>query len=98
MPMYGSGYVFSKKFFTGWVSVGIIWLFCSTFCVGLYPLWEGRHSQAHTIKGIYKDLTGKGKPPLQGRSSGVDEGSSQDEGESIREKGMKEAEATVKIG
>ncbi len=77
MPMYGSGYVFSKKFFTGWVSVGIIWLFCSTFCVGLYPLWEGRRSQAHTIKGIYKDLTGKGKPPLQGRSSVVDEGSSQ---------------------
>lgn len=22
MPMYGSGYIFSKKFFTGWVSVG----------------------------------------------------------------------------
>jgi hypothetical protein len=24
MPMYGSGYVFSEKFFTGWVVVGII--------------------------------------------------------------------------
>ena len=31
MPMYGSGYVFSKKFFTGWVVVGILWLFCSAF-------------------------------------------------------------------
>ncbi|KAL8750698.1 MAG: hypothetical protein Q9184_006334 [Pyrenodesmia sp. 2 TL-2023] len=96
MPMYGSGYVFSKEFFTGWVSVGIIWLFCSTFCVGLYPLWEGRHSQAHTIRGIYRDLTGRGKPPLQGRSSIVDEGSSQDEGTPTGEKDMKEAEATVK--
>ena len=62
MPMYGSGYVFSRKFFTGWVVVGILWLFFSAFvssiscepqngwlnhtqCVGLYPLWEGRHSK-----------------------------------------------------
>lgn len=30
MPMYGSGYIFSKKFFTGWVAVGIIWLFFSS--------------------------------------------------------------------
>lgn len=63
MPMYGTGYVFSRKFFTGWVVVGILWLFCSAFvssifygsrngklshrqCVGLYPLWEGRHSKS----------------------------------------------------
>jgi hypothetical protein len=30
MPMFGSGYIFSKKFFTGWVVVGILWLFCSS--------------------------------------------------------------------
>lgn len=30
MPLYGSKYIFSKSFFTGWVSVGIIWLFFST--------------------------------------------------------------------
>lgn len=61
-PMYGSSYVFSKKFFTGWVVVGILWIFCSLFCVGLYPLWEGRHSMAHTIKSIYRDATGKEHP------------------------------------
>jgi O-antigen/teichoic acid export membrane protein len=44
MPMYGTGYVFSKPFFTGWVSIGILWLFFSAACVGIYPLWEGRHS------------------------------------------------------
>ncbi|CAG1978160.1 unnamed protein product [Fusarium graminearum] len=44
MPMYGSGYVFSKPFFTGWVTVGIIWLFGSSIAVGLFPLWEGRQS------------------------------------------------------
>lgn len=43
MPMYGSGYVFSKQFFTGWVSVGILWLFCSAGAVGIYPLWGKKH-------------------------------------------------------
>lgn len=35
-PMYGSGYIFSKKFFTGWVTVGIMWLFFSRY--GYPPL------------------------------------------------------------
>jgi SSS family transporter len=63
MPMYGSGYIFSRKFFTGWVVVGILWMFCSAFCVGLYPLWEGRHTSARTFKSIFLDITGKRKPP-----------------------------------
>jgi Na+/proline symporter len=62
MPMYGSGYVFSKKFFTGWVVVGILWMFCSSFAVGLYPLWEGRKTSGHTFKAIYLDITGRGRP------------------------------------
>jgi hypothetical protein len=69
MPMYGSGYIFSKKFFTGWVSVGILWLFCSSFCVGLYPLWEGRHTCARTFKAIFLDVTGKRKPVMHGRAT-----------------------------
>ena len=59
MPMYGSGYIFSKPFFTGWIVVGIMWLMVSTFCVGLFPLWEGRTSMARTFSGIYKDLSGR---------------------------------------
>ena len=31
MPMYGSGYIFSKQFFTGWVCIGILWLFFSAY-------------------------------------------------------------------
>jgi hypothetical protein len=31
MPMYGTGYIFSLKFFTGWVVVGIMWIFFSLF-------------------------------------------------------------------
>ncbi|KAF2268268.1 urea active transporter [Lojkania enalia] len=62
MPMYGTGYIFSKKFFTGWVVVGILWMFFSSFCVGLYPLWEGRGTSARTFKAIYLDITGQKKP------------------------------------
>lgn len=72
MPMYGSGYIFSKPFFTGWVTVGILWLFCSAFCVGVYPVWEGRHTSSRTIKCIFRDITGKGKPISHGRATMAD--------------------------
>ncbi|KDN59823.1 putative sodium symporter family protein [Colletotrichum sublineola] len=52
MPMYGSGYIFSKPFFTGWVVVGILWIFCSFFAVGLYPIFEGRATLIHTVKSM----------------------------------------------
>lgn len=60
--MYGSGYIFSKPFFTGWVVVGIIWIFCSLFGVGLFPIYEGRKTLVNTFKFIYLDLTGKRHP------------------------------------
>lgn len=59
MPMYGSKYVFSKKFYTGWVVVGMIWIFFSAFCVILLPLWQGRHDIYTSFRGIYWDLTGQ---------------------------------------
>ncbi|KAK3331471.1 Sodium:solute symporter family-domain-containing protein [Apodospora peruviana] len=62
MPMYGSGYIFSKPFFTGWVVVGIIWIFCSFIGVGLFPVYEGRATLARTFKFIYLDLTGQFHP------------------------------------
>lgn len=57
MPMYGSSYVFSKPFFTGWVVVGIIWLFGSSIAVGLFPLWEGRASMIRVAKGMMGKTT-----------------------------------------
>jgi urea-proton symporter len=57
--MYGSGYIFSKQFFTGWVVVGIIWIFCSLFAVGLFPIYQGRHTLVGTVRFIFSDLTGK---------------------------------------
>jgi urea-proton symporter len=59
MPMYGSGYVFSKPFFRGWVVVGIIWLICSALTVCVYPLYESRATMVRTARAIYADLTGR---------------------------------------
>ncbi|KAI1801565.1 Na+/solute symporter [Daldinia bambusicola] len=58
-PMYGSSYVFSKPFFTGWITVGIIWIFCSLGAVGLFPVFEGRQTLARTFKAILFDLSGR---------------------------------------
>jgi hypothetical protein len=60
--MYGSGYVFSKKFFTGWITVGILWIFCSFGAVGLFPVYEGRRTLLRTFKFMYLDVTGKWHP------------------------------------
>jgi hypothetical protein len=57
IPLYISGYVFSKPFFTGWVVAGFIWLFFSLGCVGIFPLWEGRNSLMRILKAIMLDLS-----------------------------------------
>ena len=94
MPLYGTGYIFSRKFFTGWVSVGILWLFCSSFCVGLFPLWEGRHSMANTFKGIVRDLSGKGGATIRGRAVDRSDGSPlpEEKNEKVPEIEMEKAE------
>ena len=53
--------------------MGIMWLFFSTACVGIFPLWQGRKTMAHTVKSMYLDVMGKRKPALQGRMQQVDE-------------------------
>jgi hypothetical protein len=71
MPMYGTGYIFSKKFFTGWVVVGIIWLIGSLCCVGVFPVWEGRQALYHTFRSIYLDVTGKQHPAKYHNSEAI---------------------------
>lgn len=81
MPMYGTGYIFSKKFFTGWVVVGIMWLIGSLCCVGIFPVFEGRHDLWFTVKSIYLDVSGKQHPSkfhgpaatfVEGKDAGTD--------------------------
>ncbi|KAL2868815.1 sodium:solute symporter family protein [Aspergillus lucknowensis] len=66
IPMYGSGYVFSKQFFTGWVVVGIIWLFGTAFGVVLFPLWEGRASMVRVARLMVLDAMGRKRAALEG--------------------------------
>ena len=74
MPMYGSAYIFSEKFFTGWVSVGILWLFCSTAAVGIFPLIQGRKTFTRTVKSMVLDAFGKWRPPVyEGENDESDE-------------------------
>ncbi|PLB46663.1 putative urea transporter [Aspergillus steynii IBT 23096] len=71
IPMYGSGYVFSKKFFTGWVVVEILWLFVTTFGVVVFPLYEGRESIVRTARSMVLDAMGKRpRATLEGQKGG----------------------------
>jgi len=40
--MYGADYVFSSKFFAGWIVVSIIWVFVALLVVFFLPLYEGK--------------------------------------------------------
>ena len=92
MPLYGTGYIFSKRFFTGWVTVGILWLFCSTACVGIFPLWQGRKTMAHTVKSMILDVRGKYRPTLVGRVGEVSEVEAKRAGEGLVEEKSNGAE------
>ncbi|KAJ0329195.1 hypothetical protein COL5a_004431 [Colletotrichum fioriniae] len=73
MPLYGTGYVFGKSFFTGWVVVGITWLFASVIMVVFLPIFESRSTIVRTTRMMFKDLFGlrrKGKPVSEGMSPG----------------------------
>ena len=99
IPLYAESKIFSKSFFTGWVVVGILWLFCSAFTVGLYPLWEGRAGMAYTFKSILKDISGKGKPDPVGRQHEILEGATgSGEGSEGSEAGGNEKERAIESG
>ncbi|KAI0483284.1 Sodium:solute symporter family-domain-containing protein [Xylariaceae sp. FL0804] len=53
LPLYGSGYVFSRRFFAGWVVVGIVWIGLSALAVGVFPLWQGRRGIARVAGGLF---------------------------------------------
>ena len=56
ISMYGTAYMFSRKFFTGWVIVSLLWAFFSFFSVTIFPIIEGRH----LLLSWSRDLFGKG--------------------------------------
>ncbi|KAL5120136.1 hypothetical protein ACEQ8H_001961 [Pleosporales sp. CAS-2024a] len=56
MPMFFSGYIFSKGFFTGWVVVSFIWVFASAAISCFLPIWETRDGLARLVKKMTADF------------------------------------------
>lgn len=50
--LYGAGYVFSRKFFTGWTVVVFIWSWLAAAVIWCLPIWEARKSFAAVVRGI----------------------------------------------
>ncbi|KAJ5206392.1 Sodium/solute symporter [Penicillium cf. griseofulvum] len=65
LPMYGSGYVFGKKFYIAWVVVAIIWLWLSMLVAIFYPIFDGGLEQ---IRDVYRGLRGRKVVTKSGRS------------------------------
>lgn len=63
MPMFFSHYIFSKGFFTAWVVISFIWVFCSSFISCFLPIWETRSFFGELVRLIRKDFR-------RGRASG----------------------------
>lgn len=55
LPLYRD-YIFSKKFFSGWVTVAIIWHFAAMGAVIVYPCFDGRHAIATSVKGVVGEV------------------------------------------
>ncbi|KAJ3879295.1 Na+/solute symporter [Lentinula edodes] len=56
LPMFFSHYVYSKPFYTFWVSVSIIWVLLSGIFSVLLPVWESRQEMIDIIVGVNKSL------------------------------------------
>lgn len=51
-PMYGTGYVMSRGFFTGWTVVVFVWAWCAAILILCLPIWQSRMAFARIFKGI----------------------------------------------
>lgn len=59
--LFGTGYVYSKKFFTGWITVSFIWVWCSMCICVVYPVIESWRALVEVGKGVCGDVTGSVK-------------------------------------
>ena len=51
MPLYRD-YVFTESFFKAWVSVAIFWQFFAFAAAVVYPIYDGRHEIARSVRGM----------------------------------------------
>lgn len=50
LTLYGTGYIFSKPFFRGWIVVFMVWLLVAFLYITFYPLYESRDAIALFVR------------------------------------------------
>lgn len=55
--LFGTGYVFSKNFFTGWVVVSFVWVWVSMVICVVYPVFESTGALKEVSAGLWRDGT-----------------------------------------
>ena len=53
--LFGTKYVYSKSFFTGWTVVNFIWVWTSMVICIIYPSVESRRTLRDMVSGIGRD-------------------------------------------
>lgn len=54
LPLYRD-YIFGKSFFSGWVTMALIWQWFAFGSVVVFPIYDGRHAIAKTVRGLLRD-------------------------------------------
>lgn len=58
LPLYRD-YIFTKSFFSGWCAVAVIWQWFAFVSVVLYPVFDGRHEIAKSLRGVWRTYNEK---------------------------------------
>jgi Na+/proline symporter len=64
LAFIGSGYIFSKAAFQGWVVVSLIWVFISAGLCILWPLWESRVELTEIALMVVRDVLHQKEVPV----------------------------------
>lgn len=51
-PLYGTGYIFSRKFFVGWTVLVFIWSWAAALMIWGMPVWQSRMSIWSVVVGV----------------------------------------------
>ncbi|KAL3482079.1 putative sodium/proline symporter [Aspergillus californicus] len=73
IPMYASSYVFSARFFTGWVAFLFIWAFVAAGVIVFLPIWEGYGEILGVVRRVFRRM-GETVIVTTGVSVGLDGG------------------------
>lgn len=60
-PMYGAGYIMSRKFFIGWTVLVFIWSWVAALLIWFMPVWQSREPLIRVVKGVFG---GKSQMPV----------------------------------